>query len=285
MRADTRHLVELPFSTGIGSLRATPFVEGRFTAWDQGFDPETEPYRGALFARMELSSTVWKALNRGFVNDLTPSARLTKDVVYEEREGAPIEFDAAEASQEGTELDLGLRSRWWKPGTNRRLDLEMRGLNYTDRPDGLEDTWELLTLGTLYTDLGDWPVAVTYDGRMDLEEDRTLFSRTRFGFSPAESLVMELGYSRGATLEDRLYEAASIKARWTLNEKWEIEGRQTINVAGGGNFNTSAILRRYSHDYFLELGTDYQEGEGSSLTITWRPLLAYRKEPLGLIRR
>ena len=68
--------------------------------------------------------------------------------------GDPIRFDAVEESLEGTELELGPRTRWWKPGTSRRLDLELRGVNRTDQPDGVEDTWELLTLGTLFTVLG-----------------------------------------------------------------------------------------------------------------------------------
>ncbi|MFT4538898.1 MAG: hypothetical protein ACI841_002360 [Planctomycetota bacterium] len=286
LRADTTHRVETPFSTGIGAVRATPFVEGRITAWDEGFDPELEqePYRGILMAGLELSSTFWKEVSGGFMHDLTPSATFSEDIIYGEREGEPILFDSVEDSTEGRELDLGLRTRWWKPDTNRRLDVEVHAINFTEQPSGIEDTWQLDTLGTLYTDVGSWPVAITHDGRVDMEEERTLFSRTRLGFSPSESLVFELGYSRGATLEERLFEAASIKARWTLNEKWEIEGKQTIDAKSGGNFNTSALLRRYSHDYFLEMGTDYQEGEGSSLSITWRPLLAYRKKPLGLIR-
>lgn len=285
LRVDNRHKLDLPIALGVGGLRLTPFTEARLTAWSEGFDENTQPTRGALLGGGELSSVYWKTLENQYTHEITPSVRWEQAMLYEDKGGPPILFDASDLPYNSENLDVGIRTRWYRPGKRRSLDLEARAVRLYDRQDGLPDTLQVLTLGSYRDRWGSWPIAVTYDGRFDTDLDSTLYSFTRFGFSPAEPLVMEVGHRRGADeTGQRLFESATLAARWRLNPKWELEGRQTVALRDDSRLNNQFTLRRYSHDFILEVGAGYQVGEGGTFTISWRPLLGYDQRPLGLIR-
>lgn len=285
LRIDNRHLFEAPMALGFGGLRLTPFTEARLTAWSEGLDDEDRPTRGAVLGGAELAGVYWKELDNDYVHEFTPSVRWKGDLAYEAQEDPPIFFDAAELPLQGEELDVGVRQRWWRAGSRRSLDLEVRAVHLSDRPDSLEDTLQLRTLGSFRDRWGSWPVAVAHDGRVDFELGSTIYSSTRFGFSPMEPLVLEVRHRRGADENgQRLFEAATFAGRWTLNEKWEVEGRQTISLREQERLNSGFLLRRYAHDFLFEIGVLYQAGEGGTFSLTWKPLLGWEKRPLGLIR-
>ena len=79
-----------------------------------------------------------------------------------------------------------------------------------------------------------------------------------------------------------LFEAASIASRFRATPKWEIEARQTFALLGDGTLNNQIVLRRFSHDFLLELSFGQRTGEGgSNVGISLAPLIAWKPGRLG----
>ena len=141
-------------------------------------------------------------------------------------------------------------------------------------------------LGEFLTFVGDVPVAMTYDARYSLQGLGAVYSGTSFGFEPYHKLGIELGHHLGRDPEgERLFEAASLAARYRATAKWELELSQEISLIDNRGLGNDFVIRRIGHDFVTEVRVNYRAGEGSSLGITVIPKLTYKPNALGLIER
>jgi hypothetical protein len=286
LRGDTEHRLEMPIPLGFGALIATPFVYGRATAWNEGVDPNETPTRLGLFAGVDLATTLWKRYGRSTVHAISPFVSVHGDIVVDESGGEPVPFDQVEEPIEGQFIDVGLRTRLWKPRTQQHLDLEVRTSHAEDNPDLEPGFQPVAVLGEFFTFAKGVPVAMTHDGRYDVQDGDTDYSRTYIGFEPHPKLGIEFGYNRGLDENEiRLYEAASVGARYRATPKWEFEATETVSIADNEGLHHGFLVRRLGHDFILEIESGYRAGEGASFGISVTPDLSYRRSSLGLIDR
>lgn len=287
LRIDSSQRLSLPFQTGVGGIRTVPWLEGRFTAWDEGIDEDDDPTRAALIAGVDLATVLHKPPASGFIHTLTPTLGYRSDLAVEEHGGLPVRFDGTEDPLDGQEVHVGLRALWWKPGQVEHLDLEVKVLRRWDRAGGLDDQGQVAALGQLRTMIGNMPFALLHDGRYDFENSGTLYSRSTLALRPSQDLEFQTSYLRGADNDLRgLFETASFAARYRLDPKWEVELAQTISIKGGGSLLNRVLLRRFGPDFMLELEVDHRAGEGgTTVAINFLPLFAWKSRPLGILGR
>ncbi len=287
VRADTQHRLEMPFDLDVAALRWTPFVEGRFTAWDRDVDDSGNPFRTALSAGAELSTTFWRHFDNGSLHAIAPTLAVHGDVGVQRDGGDPVRFDHVEDPLEGRFIDLSIRSRVWKPKSRERFDVELTGSYATALPAGTRDGVQPIgVLSEFLTYFGNVPVGFTHDGRYDTRDGATVYSRTFVGFEPAHDLGVELGYHLGrdgaATV---LYEAATAAMRYRATQKWELELEQSYSLIDSRGLGNTFTLRRIGHDFVMETEVSYRAGEGASFNINLKPLFAWKRSGLGLIDR
>jgi hypothetical protein len=285
-RVDTEHKIEAPFSFGFLGLRGTPWTSLRATAWDRGENPDTSPSRAAALVGFDVSTTFWKRYGR-FLNTISPFASVHGDVASEEVDGEPVFIDRTEAPIEGRFVDLGLRTRIWSPTTQQHFDAEVRATHGSNLPNGQPDGLQPVSvLGEFLTWVGSVPVGMLHDGRYDVEDDRTVYSRTFLGFRPVSKWDIEFGYHRGVDPAGVvLYEAASAATRYRATDKWELELAETTSLFDDRNLASTFTLRRLGHDFVTEIQTSYTAGEGSSFSINLLPLVQWKPTTIGLLDR
>ena len=144
-----------------------------------------------------------RATTTGFLHALAPVARFRGELTMDESGGAPVQFDARDRPLDGKQFEAGVRSRWWKPGSRRSFDLELRGIRRYDRPDGLTDFNEVGLLGGIRRELGSTLFSLLYDLRVDAEDGSTNYSRTTFGIRPGDDFALEFSHDRGADDDNR----------------------------------------------------------------------------------
>lgn len=287
LRFDTLQRVEVPFDLGIAAVRATPFVEGRFTAWDRGVDDTEAPLRGAVIAGVELGTTFWRRFTNGSLHALSPTLSVRGDVVSEDAGGDPVRFDDVEDPIEGTFVDFTLHSRWWRPSSKQRFDVELTGTYGMDLPNGAPDELQpLAALAEFLTFAGEVPIGFTHDGRYDTETGNTVYSRTFVGCEPVRDWGIEMGYHLGRDASEAvLYEAATLGVRYRASQKWELEAQQSYSFTDESRLDNSFTLRRFGHDFVMEVDLRYRAGEGTSFNMNFKPLFAWKRSSLGLIDR
>jgi len=281
----TTQRLEVPVHIGGSGVRFTPYTSVTGQAWSKGADPSESPARAALFAGAELASEFHRVLPGNYLNTIVPAIGLRGDLADYEEGGDPIPFDSSENPLTGNVIDLVLRSRFTRPQDRRRLDVGLKTAYAYETTKPEDAGWAPVSvLGEFYTEYKSIPVGLTYDMRYDWEYSTTTYSRTALGFEPWDPLALEFGYNRGTdNTFERLYEAASIAARWDVNWKWNLEGRQTISLQGDDNLYSEFILRRYGHDVFVELKWAVRQGEGSGFSFGIKPAIGYRLNNLGLL--
>ncbi len=285
LRADTRQRIEMPFELGVLNANATPFLEGRGTIWSEGVDEEASPARAALLAGIEATTTFWRRSLGGTAHTLSPTIGVRTDVADFDSGDEPVRFDRTEDPYLGGFLDAGARARWWKPDAPDRLGIDVRaslgdGVEGPS-PDGLQP---IAFLGSYYTILGGFPFAITHDGRYDVREEETQYSSSAMGFEPVRNVGLEFGHHYGRdVLDETLYEAASMRARWRWTTKWELEGTQTQSLLENRSLGSEFVLRRLGHDFVFELELGYRAGEGTRFSFGFQPRLSWRRDSLGLI--
>jgi hypothetical protein len=276
----------VPLALGFGGLRATPFVQGRATAWSASTNGYEDTTRAVLQAGLDLSTTFWKRYDGGTLSTLTPRVSVHGDQVDQQGGPPPLQLDEVEDDQSGDFVDLGLRARWWHPRSKERLDIDLSAThawNVNNQPD----QWRPIgVLGEFLTFVDGVPVGVTHDGRYSPETSDTVYSRSFLGFRPLPQWGLEFGYHHGRDENDvRIYEAASINTRYHATMKWEFELSETLDLADNQGLDHQFTLRRLGHDFVVEFGVGYQAGAGTSVGIRLTPNVAYRRSSLGLIDR
>jgi hypothetical protein len=290
VRADTTHRLERPAPLGLLGILATPYLEARGTVWDEATGPGSTPVRAAMLAGLELGTSFWRLYESGALHALSPSIGVRSDLVLEEAGQVPVQFDEVESSLDGTFVDLGVRSRWNLPRKldeqRRFLDLEVRE-TYATSTDTVDEGWQPVRVNAAYlTSVFGMPFGVTHDGRYDVQTSDTPYSRSYLGVQPIPELVLETGYHSGRDPEGELvYNAISLGGRYTMSDKWQIEGEQTVSTTRD-RLSSSLALRRIGHDYVFEVELSFQAGEGgSSLHFSLDPLFLYDPPGLGLLDR
>lgn len=286
-RMDTEQRLEAPFSLGFAGLRATPWVSGRATLWNEGVDPDDSPQRATAIAGFDLSTTFWRYYGSNVIHALAPFASVHGDFASSESGGDPVRFDATEDSPEGRFVDVGVRSRVWNPVSKARFDVEIRATHAVDLPNGQPDGFQpVAVLAELLTWMGGVPVGITHDGRYDIEDPQTVYSRTFLGSRVHPKWDIELGYHRGVDAADvLLYEAISAATRYRATKKWELELAETISTSSNEDLASSFLLRRLGHDFVTEIEFGYTAGEGSRFSINLSPLVTSKESALGLMDR
>jgi len=288
-RIDGSQRIELPIDLELGGLRTTPFVEARATAWSDDVSADSSASRAALIAGLTTSTSLWRTFADGSRHVVTPSIELRGDVVSAEDNLPVVEFDVADRSIEGRYVDFNLRSRWENRELTSDLDIEL-SQTWADQVGlGLQEGWlpSAARVNWLSVAFG-IPYGVLHDGRYDTETGETDYSQTIAGFEPYQDLTLETGYHSGRdTTGARIYEALTVGARYTLSAKWEVEGRQTLGVGSSNDrLAYSVSLRRFGHDFVLEIQNSYIAGEGvGSLRFNITPNFAWRRSDGTLLDR
>ncbi len=281
-RLDTRHRFTAPFQLGDSNARVTPFIEGRATAWNESQTGLDDPLRAGLSGGGAISMALWKRASGGRMHTIAPriGSRVTMGV--DQSGGQPIFFDEVENPLQGHFIDAGVRSIWTGPDPNRYVDLDISATHASDVPADVNG-WALATYALLRNYLAGMPVAVLHDGRYDLDDSFTDYSRTYFGLKPWENVELGTGYNSGRGPDtERLYESASVSARYKATPKWDLEVRQVFNLDGAEDLATSFLIRRFGHDMLFELEFNKRAGEGTGFSIGFRPRIGWRRSTLGL---
>ena len=286
LRADTTHRLEMPLPLGIPGTSLTPFAEARFTAWDEGVIESDAPTRFASYAGARLQSLFTQVSGKSY-HTLVPRVSYAQNVDMQRTGGEAVIFDEVERLQGADVTEVGLRSLWRRPDIGRWLDFDVSWQGRSNQENGAPDAQELRFLGGFRTEFGDVPVGIEQDLRQDLENETTLYSRSIFAVRPTEDLLMQLGHQRGAEEgQGALFETASLDLRYRLNPKWEIGLTNYTSILEGGNLQSQVTLRRFSHDFVLELEVSRFAGEGgTSIGINLAPLLAWKRPRLGILDR
>jgi hypothetical protein len=138
-----------------------------------------------------------------------------------------------------------------------------------------------------YSTLLGIPYVISHDGRYDLDDARTAYSRALLAFEPVPQVDIELGhhFGRDPQTQRTLYEAVSLGGIWRFSSKWEFEGRQTISNQGDGRLAYGLLLRRLGHDFVFELETRFVAGEGESFGFRLTPLILWDPSGFSLLDR
>lgn len=288
-RIDAGQRVELPIDMEFGGVRTTPFLEARATGWSDDVSADSSASRAALIAGVTTSTSLWRTFADGSRHVVTPSVELRGDLVSGEDNLPVVEFDVADRSIEGRYVDFNLRSRWENRELTSDLDIELSQTWADEVGIGLQDGWlpSAARVNWLSVAFG-IPYGVLHDGRYDTDSGETNYSQTIAGFEPYQDLTLETGYHFARdTAGLRLYEALTVGARYALSAKWEVEGRQTLGVGSAEDqLAYSVSLRRFGHDFVLEIQNSYIAGEGvGSLRFNITPNFAWRRDDGTLLDR
>lgn len=288
VRGNLNQRLDLAVPTGVWGARAVPFLELGATGWTENQFDDGNASRFALLGGAELATALHSSAG-GFTNVLAPRIGARTDLAYETSGLAPTPFDSVERAIDGTVYEAGVRGLWTRPGTFENLDIDVRVQRTEDRM-GFADTTELGLLGEWITRVGsggESRFGLLHDGRYDVDDGETNFSRSTVAWSPREEFLIEGRYARARGADNSgLYEAAGIDARWMLDPKWEIEVHHTWSLTGEGTLDTGLRLRRFAHDFLLEFDVSKRAGEGgTSFGISFNPLLAWSRPRLGLLDR
>jgi len=278
LRFDTRHRLEAPIDLSLAGLRATPWTEGSFTAWNEGADPDTAPARAGVLAGVDLATTFFRAFRNGNRHAISPSIGVRTDLVTSQDDVALVPIDRTELPLKGKFVDFGVRSRWTHAERLDTLDVELKMTHAADVEDNQVDGWlPLSTRGLWFSSVLGVPYIVSLDARYDLDDDRTEYSRTIFAFEPIPPVDIELGhhFGRDPLTELPLYEAVSAAAIWRFSHKWEVEGRQTVTTRENQRLSSGLLLRRIGHDWVFEVETRFVAGEGESLNFRFTPIILW----------
>jgi len=288
LRFDTSHKLEAPVPLGVAGIKATPYVTGRATVWDQGVEQESAPSRFAGFVGLQLGTSVFRHFENGSVHQLLPTIGVRTDIVSEESGDTLVHIDSTENPIEGDFFDLALRSLWWIPDASEprdkaRLDVELSATHGSGTVG--RDGWRpVRVLGQGLNYFGSVPVGITHDARYDVRDEKTVYSLSSLGFEPYPNLGFEFGYQQGRDeLGTSLFRAASIGTRYRATSKWEFGVEHAISLLDEDALNTTIMIRRLGHDFVTELEFQDRAGEGSSIGIGIQPQISWRRSSLGIL--
>lgn len=285
LRAATEQRLSAPIKTGLADIVATPWLAGQFVAWDEGIDEQDAPHRATLLGGVDLATVLMKRTQAGYLHTLSPTLHVRGDLAHEEEDGLPVRFDALEDSPEGDEVGVGLRALWSHADNPNTLDVAVRALQVRDRgvrPD--QDQIELL--GSYYTEALGRPFGLLSDLRLDPADGDTIYGRSTIAYAPTDDWILELSHRRGRGVDGLgLFETASFDTRYRLDEKWELQLGQDVNMIGSGTLRSEAIIRRYGADFLFELQVLHRAGEGSTVRVNFAPLFAWKRRPLGILEQ
>jgi hypothetical protein len=288
LRFDTSHKLEAPIPLGVAGIKATPYIAGRATVWDQGVEKQDAPSRFAGFVGVQLGTSVFRHFGNGSIHQLLPTVGLRTDIVSEESGDTLVQIDGTELPIEGDFVDLGLRSLWWVPDATEprdkaRLDVELRATHASSTQG--QDGWiPIRVLGEGLNYFGSVPIGITHDGRYDVRDDKTVYSLSSLGIEPIPRLGFEFGYQQGRNeFGASLFRAASVGTRYRASSKWEFGVEHAISLLDEDALNTTVLVRRLGHDFVTELEYQDRAGEGNSIGISIQPQLSWRRTSLGLL--
>ena len=288
LRADLRQRLSLPMQTDLAGIRVIPFAELRGTADSDALGAGSDPRSGALVSGVEISTTLHKVTDTGYVNAIAPRLSISRDVASDRSGGAVVPLDSIDRNLDGTRFEAGLRGLWQRPGTFENLDVDVRAVFLKDRSDGIEDSSELSTLANYITRYGDGEgqIGLRHDARYNVETSTTTYSRSAIAIRPNDNFVMEIRYSQSRDIfEQELFETGGILARWRLDPKWELESRFSHDLRTNQQLLSELTLRRYAHDFVFDMTFQDRSGEGVNVSFNLVPLLGYTASRLGILDR
>lgn len=288
-RADMRQRLSMPLTTQIAGVKFAPFIDARGTAWSTALGEGEDPARAAIKSGVELSTTLHKVTDDGYLHALAPRLSASVDSVYNESGGSLIPLDQTEDAIDGTTVEAGLRAIWLRPNTFENFDFDVRGILRTDRENGLPDTTEIGTLAEYITRYGRGigQIGFRLDARFDLEASETTYSRSSIAWKPNDVFLVEVRYGQARDIfGDELFETGSLLSRWRVDQKWEIETRYVHDLQTDQQLFAEGILRRFSHDFVFDISFIDRAGEGSStIAFSLLPILGWTRDQLGMLDR
>ena len=286
LRAATAQRLAVPLHTGLAAVTATPWVEAQLVAWDEGIDEATAPRRAALLGGIDLSTTLTKLTGSGYLHTLSPTVHFQGDLALEEEDGQPVRFDELEDTPEGDEAGAGLRALWSHAELPHELDVALRAVQRRDR-GALDSHDRLELLGAYRTEAFGRPLGLLSDVRVDPDSGATIYGRSTLAVSPTDDWLLEVSHRRGRGVDGLgLFETASFDARWTIDEKWELQLGQGINLLGSGTLRSEFVARRFGADFLFELEVLHRAGEGgTTVRVNFAPMFLWKRRPLGSLER
>ncbi len=286
-RLDTDHRFEAPLDVGIAGLRATPFVNLRWTGWTNDVEEDDETSRLAALAGVRLATTFWRGDDLTGKQQITPSITWREDLAYEEGAGAPPLLDRVELEAlEGQFVDASVRGRWDLPLMPLRLDSEIRAIYAADTPTTRDDWLPVSVFAGADTTVAGIGLLLSHDAIFDLDEGNTNYANTRLDIFPRPDLDISLGFTTGRASDTlRVFEAASFGIVYRFTPKWDILAQHVLDLEQQRGLESRVELTRYGHDLQFELEFRDREGEGVSIGIGIKPLLSARKRPSRRLER
>ena len=286
-RLDTDHRFESPLNLGFAGLRATPFVNLRWTGWTNDIEQDDETSRLAALAGLRLATTFWRGDDLTGKQQITPSVTWRQDLAFEEGEGAPPLLDLVETEAlEGEFVETSVRGRWDLPLMPLRLDSEVRAIYAADSPTVNNEWLPVSVFAGADTTFAGVDLQISHDAIYDLEEGNTNYANTRLDLFPRPDLDLNFGFTTGrATDSQRVFEAASIGILYRFTPKWDISARHVLDLQEQRGLESRVEITRYGHDLKFELEFRDREGEGVSVSIGIKPLLSARKRPSRRLER
>jgi hypothetical protein len=284
LRFDTEQRLEAPMEIGETAVHATPYLGLRWTAWDEGVDPDAQPQRLRTEAGLRLATTFWKRTRAG-LHQIVPFLRPRAELSLEEDGGDPVPLDGTEEPIDGSFVDIGLRGRFGVVGDRSVLDVEVVNSYGEGLPDESDDGWQPTEIfARCEVEPFGHPFELWHDGRHDLDDGETVYSLVGVATRWSEDLRLEASHHRGlAESRDPLFEAATVRAIYRWTEKWEFEGRQTFSLLEDERLDSDVVVRRYGHDVVVEFEASVRAGEGASISINLRPRFGFRPSRLGYL--
>lgn len=290
-RADLSQRLSLPMDTELAGIKVTPFADARGTAWTSSLDEGADdPSRAYVRTGVEMSTTLHKVTDNGYLSALAPRLAASTDPFFEENGGGTIPLDQVEVlEQDGTVFEAGLRAVWDRPETFENLDVDLRALVRQDRMNGLPDTTQAGILAEYITRYGDGEgqIGFRHDARYDLEASITDYSRSALAWRPSDVFLSELRYSQARAIDQsELFETAALVLRARVDPKWELEGTYVRDLQNDEHLLTEVVLRRFSHDFVFDITFQDRAGEGgTNISFSLLPLLGWTRNRLGMLDR
>jgi hypothetical protein len=300
-RFDTRHELTMPIAAG--PLNITPFVVGRFTAYDDDFEAYSrdagDPYRVWAAAGISLSTELQHVDNtvESRLFDLhrirhivTPGVTVWHADSTIDRTDLPVYDDEVESLAEGTATRIGVSQVWqtqrggpgrWRSVDVFRLDTDLvvssgdvdrespigRYFGYRPEYSNLGDTFADVAAAWQVSDVLSLSAHETYDFRMSQS------ARTSAGVAvrhtPEFSTFAEVLFLNA---QDQTY--AIVGLDYALTKKYDLMSTAAYDTNLGEVQNIDVELRRHFPSVTLGLGASYNN-------ITSESSIGFVVQPLG----
>jgi lipopolysaccharide assembly outer membrane protein LptD (OstA) len=268
-RIDSRHQLNVPLS--LGDFHLNPFVEGRYTHYEEPLDPDAQGdiARFAASSGFRLGTQAWRTYDadirrlrvRGIRHVINPEIRYVNRWAATQSPESLIQFDEVDAVRKLQFLELSMRNRLQtRGGAQVRTFVDWRTANryFPDAArDNDGDPW-----GNLENDVRarlSERLLVFWDSEYDWYAHGFAVMNTGLRLVPSEDVRIILAHR---FLRDRA-SIVTAGVEYRLSRKWAVEMLEQVDTKSGRELESRVVLQRHTHDWVFEftLSADRNEGD------------------------